>query len=153
MDDCIFTLEKRMSVRVENVLEREGITTLTELAALTGPFLMTFENFGHTSLLNVRGVLAYYHMLLAGEGEEPSVQEIGTRQTVLGPVQHIHICTHDYRRLSWDEVWETFTNRYPGKWAVQFFPPTAQMVDQTNIYHLYVLEDEPLGFNVHPSKW
>lgn len=152
MDDRILTLERLMSVRVENILEREGITTLTELAAYTGPNLMTFKNFGYTCLQNVRAVLAHYRMALKGEGEEPSVQEMGSRGTILGPVQYIRICTSDCRHLSWDEVWEIFVSRYPGKWAVQFFPPEDQLVDQANIYHLFVLEDEPLGFNIHPSK-
>lgn len=152
MGDYIFTLKKRMSTRTENALERGGVTTLTELAALNYRQLLEFRNFGHTSLQNVRAMLACHHMSLKGEGEEPSVQEIGTKQTVLGLAQYIRIYTNDYRRLSWDEVWETFADRYPGKWAVQFFPPAEQLVDQTNIYHLFVLDGIPIEFSIHSSK-
>ncbi len=153
MHDCIFCLDHRFSVRVTNCLEKEGIETLTQLTKRSGPQLMALRHFGVASLKNVREVMAYYNVSLRLEGEVPTIQEVGTRQTVLGPAQYIRVQTHGYRRLSWGEVWEVFSARYPKKWAVQFFPPANQVVDQANVYHLFVLEDEPLGFSIHPSKW
>lgn len=153
MDDCIFTLDHQFSVRVTNCLDREGITTLTELEEWSGPQLLTLKHFGVTSLQNVRDVMAHYGKALCFEREVPSIKEVGTRQTILGPVKYIQIHTNSYRRLTWSEVWAVFSDMYPKKWAVQFFPPEDQLVDQTNIYHLFVLEDDPLGFSIHPSKW
>jgi hypothetical protein len=51
--------------------------------------------------------------------------------------------------MAWSEVWATFADRYPGRWAVPFFPPASDLVDEANIYHLFVLEEAPLGVNIN----
>lgn len=66
---------------------------------------------------------------------------------------YIRIFTSAYRQLTWDEIWETFADRYPGQWAVQFFPPADKLVNQENSYHLFVLEGQPHGVSIHPSDW
>jgi len=77
------------------------------------------------------------------------VQEMGERETDLGWVLYIRVFTNNYRQLSWSEVWRAFERNYPGRWAVQVFPPSDQLVDETNIYHLFVLLDgEPIGLNI-----
>ena len=81
----------------------------------------------------------------------PSVQDMGYRSTSFGGTQYIRIYTPDYRQLSWEEVWGVFVDRFPDKWAVQFFPPKDQVVNETNIYHLYVLEERPKGVNINRS--
>jgi hypothetical protein len=43
--------------------------------------------------------------------------------------------------MTWTEVWEVFQDRYPNRWAIQVFPPKDRLVDEENIYHLYVLEE------------
>ena len=58
-------------------------------------------------------------------------------------MQWIAIYEPGYRPLAWREVWECFAAAYPGKWAVQVFPPREELVDGKAVYHLFVA-DEPL---------
>lgn len=84
----------------------------------------------------------------------PFVSEMGHRRTALGDALYIRIRTEDYRPLTWREVWDTFADRYPGKWAVQCFPPAEELVDEVNMYHLFVLDEPPHGFNINKaSHW
>lgn len=76
------------------------------------------------------------------------VQEMGTRSTSLGEARYIRIYTNQYRALSWTEIWETFIEAYPGQWAIQSFPPEDRVVDEQNIYHLFVLTEPPRGFDI-----
>lgn len=76
------------------------------------------------------------------------VQTMGHRSTSLGHVKYIRIYTNEYRKLSWSEIWATFADSYPDQWAVEIFPPADRLVDEQNIYHLFVLESEPIGFNI-----
>lgn len=78
----------------------------------------------------------------------PFVQEMGERNTSFGRVLYIKVRTEDYRELSWREIWDTFSDRYPDRWAVQMFPPACELMDQVNLYHLWVLEDAPSGVNI-----
>ena len=78
----------------------------------------------------------------------PCVHEMDCRQTDLGEALYIRIYTDNYRQLSWSEVWETFSKSYPYQWAIQCFPPEDQLVDEMNIYHLFVLENPPRGCNI-----
>jgi hypothetical protein len=68
---------------------------------------------------------------------------VSTIALPLGLAQHIKIGTEDRRQLSWAEVYECFADHYPGRWAIQFFPPREQLTDETNVYHLYVLDGAP----------
>ena len=61
------------------------------------------------------------------------------RQSLMGPVEQIEIYEPGYRVLSWREVWEKFAETYPGRWAVQCFPPAGALVDGKAVYHLWVL--------------
>jgi len=76
------------------------------------------------------------------------ITERGYRGTVLGQVLQLKIHSLTYALLSWREVWDAFSKAYPNKWAVQFFPPAVDLVDVKNVYHLWVLETRPLGFNL-----
>ena len=76
------------------------------------------------------------------------ITERGTRNTCLGPAMQIKVCTPDYRVLTWREVWEAFAVEYPGQWAVQVFPPKERLIDSKAVYHLFVLENEPLGLSL-----
>lgn len=80
--------------------------------------------------------------------ELPRVQTLGSRSTSFGRVTYLKIATPDKRRLSWREVWERYADLYPDSWAIQFFPPKSELVDDAHIYHLFVLEDEPRGFGI-----
>lgn len=79
---------------------------------------------------------------------QPCVQEMEHRHTDLGPALYIRIYTNDYRQLTWPEVWAKFSDSYPGQWAVEAYPPADQLVDDTNIYHLFVLDEPPRGLNI-----
>lgn len=76
------------------------------------------------------------------------ITERGYVDSCLGRVLQLKIFTKDYRQLGWREVWEKFNESYPGKWAVQCFPPASELVDGKNVYHLFVLEHEPTGLNI-----
>jgi hypothetical protein len=76
------------------------------------------------------------------------VQEMDVRDTIYGPTQYIRIQRDDSQPMSWREVWEVFADRYPGKWAFEMFPPREFLVDDANIYHLYVLEEAPQGVDI-----
>jgi hypothetical protein len=88
---------------------------------------------------------------LASEPVRPrdtTVQEIGHRDTYLGAVLYIRISTPNHRQLTWDEVWATFADAYPGRWAIEMYPPAEAVINERNIYHLFVLENFPRGFDM-----
>ena len=60
-----------------------------------------------------------------------AITERGTRPTALGPALQIKVYARDYRVLTWREVWDAFAARYPGRWAVQVFPPAERLIDQS----------------------
>lgn len=77
------------------------------------------------------------------------VQEMGHVKTDLGSLLYIRIRRENYGPLSWRQAWEVFRRRYPGQWAVQFFPPAGDLVDDEDIFHLYVLDFVPTGVNIN----
>jgi len=79
---------------------------------------------------------------------ELRITERGRRDSCLGPVLQLKIFAPGYTPLSWSEVWEAFAEAYPGRWAVQCFPPADELVDSKAVYHLWVCETEPWGLNV-----
>lgn len=68
--------------------------------------------------------------------------------TVLGEVLQIKVFEPGYRALGWREVWEAFAAAYPGRWAVQVFPPADQLIDGKAVYHLFVCDTPPAGLNL-----
>ena len=76
------------------------------------------------------------------------ITERGYRDSALGRVLQIKVFADGYRLLSWREVWEAFVERYPGRWAVQCFPPRDELVDGKNVYHLFVCDAPPEGLNI-----
>ena len=76
------------------------------------------------------------------------VTERGYRDSCLGRVLQLKIHSQSYRSLSWREVWDTFSAAYPGRWAVQCFPPAGELVDSKAVYHLFVCEVPPEGLNI-----
>ncbi len=79
-----------------------------------------------------------------------SIQELGERLTSFGVANYIKIRRHDEKPMNWRAVWEAFASTYPDCWAVQMFPPASELIDEINVYHLYVLQDSPSGVNI---KW
>ena len=58
-----------------------------------------------------------------------------------GVVTYLKIYTPDYKRLSWLHVWETFAEVYPDRWAMEFFPPASEMINEAHVYHLWMLPE------------
>ena len=79
---------------------------------------------------------------------EITITERNYRESVLGRVLQLKVFAPGYRRLYWTEVWEAFTAAYPGKWAVQVFPPADQLVDGKNVYILWVCDKAPEGLSI-----
>jgi hypothetical protein len=73
---------------------------------------------------------------------------MGPVWTELGEALYIRIRREGYGPLSWRQAWEVFRRGYPGRWAVQFFPPDGELVDEEDIFHLYVLVSVPAGVNI-----
>lgn len=80
--------------------------------------------------------------------EQPMIQDMGDRMTSFGKVAYICVYTPNYRLLSWREIWDCFSEAYPGQWAIQIFPPSTDLVDEVNKYHLFVLGEKPEGFAI-----
>jgi len=58
-----------------------------------------------------------------------------------GTVTHLKVYTPDYKRLSWLQVWQAFTAVYPGRWALELYPPTEELVNDAHVYHLWLLPE------------
>lgn len=77
-----------------------------------------------------------------------TVTERGYRESCLGKVLQLKVFGPGYRPLFWTEVWKAFVEAYPGRWAVQVFPPEGELVDGKAVYHLFVCEGAPEGLNI-----
>ena len=70
------------------------------------------------------------------------VQTLETVVTaVWGELTYLKIYTPDYRRLSWLEVWQAFAEIYPGRWALELYPPAGDLVNDAQVYHLWLLPE------------
>lgn len=58
------------------------------------------------------------------------VEERGTTATPWGPALQIQIGSHEDAPLSWEQVWRAFSEHYPGRWALQVFPPAEHTVNE-----------------------
>lgn len=76
------------------------------------------------------------------------ITERGVRDSALGPVLQLKVFRSGYPVMTWREVWEAFTARYPGRWAMQMFPPREALIDGKAVYHLFVLDQCPQGFDL-----
>ena len=79
-----------------------------------------------------------------------TITERSERDSCLGRVLQLKIFTPDYRPLSWREVCDAFNAAYPGRWAVQVFPPADRIVDGKSVYHVWVMEPgaSPTGLDL-----
>jgi hypothetical protein len=70
------------------------------------------------------------------------VQTLDTALTaVWGELTYLKIYTPDYRQLSWLEVWQAFAAIYPGRWALELYPPAGELVNDAHVYHLWLLPE------------
>ncbi|MEZ4641621.1 MAG: hypothetical protein R3E31_02590 [Chloroflexota bacterium] len=68
-----------------------------------------------------------------------------------GYVTHLKVYTPDYKRLNWRQVWQAFHTVYPDRWALELYPPAAELVDDAHVYHLWLLPEgwyPPDGMNL-----
>jgi len=77
-----------------------------------------------------------------------TIKERGRRDSALGRVLQLKIFAEDYRPLGWREIWDAYSAAYPGRWAVQVFPPRERLIDEKHVYHLFVLPGEPAGLDL-----
>lgn len=69
------------------------------------------------------------------------IQEVEYRNSSWGYFLYIRIQRYDNKSMGWEEIHSRFAEAYPGKWAIQVFPPDSHLVNDANMYHLFVLED------------
>lgn len=62
--------------------------------------------------------------------------------------EHVQISRLDRRPMSWKEIQRVFNAGRPGQWAVMTFPPADRLLDEANVYHLFVMRDEPAEFSL-----
>lgn len=74
------------------------------------------------------------------------------RWTVAGWCTYVRIHRLDMATMGYRELWTVVQQLYPGKWAIQSFPPADALIDQANKYHMLVFEQEPDGFDLWPPK-
>jgi len=41
-----------------------------------------------------------------------------------------------------------FSETFPGQWAIECFPSADALLDEENIYHLFVLDTPPKGLDI-----
>lgn len=79
-----------------------------------------------------------------------TVQSMGECLTNFGRAEYLRVYRHDGKPMGWEAVYETLRAVYPDGWAVQFFPPRDELVNDANVYHLYLMPPQfvPLGVNI-----
>ncbi len=79
------------------------------------------------------------------------VLECDRRPTPFGEALYVRIHRTDMAVMGFRELWETFDKYYPGKWALQVFPPREHLLDQANKYHLFVYDSEISALDISKS--
>jgi len=74
------------------------------------------------------------------------LQHCGLVSTPHGTLEYLKIRRRDYGTMTWREVYDRLALSHPNRWAIMFFPPTDKLIDDANIYHLYLA---PEGY--HPG--
>jgi len=70
------------------------------------------------------------------------VQTLETVSTAAwGELTRLKVYTPDYRPLSWLAVWRAFAEIYPGRWALELYPPADELVNDAHVYHLWLLPE------------
>lgn len=80
--------------------------------------------------------------------DEYDILECDIRPTALGKALRLRIHRRDRQRMSFRELWGVFARAYPGRWAVQVFPPEDRLIDQAHKYHLFVFDKAPHGMDL-----
>lgn len=85
---------------------------------------------------------------------EPTVRiaERGLRESSFGPVLQLKVWSDGNPNLSWRQIEDAFNAAYPGRYAIQLFPPKETIVDGSAVYHLWVLEAPPRGLDLREDE-
>jgi hypothetical protein len=72
--------------------------------------------------------------------------QVSEQETVWGTVTHLWVRRHDSQPLTWREM-QRIKNELigPERVAVEVYPAVSELIDQANMYHLWVL---PEGFTL-----
>ncbi len=76
------------------------------------------------------------------------VLECDPEPSLLGVVRRVRIHRLDMAPMGYRELWSVFDSLYPGRYALQTFPPRAELIDQANKYHLWLLPSKPAGLTL-----
>ena len=69
-------------------------------------------------------------------------QRISVQVFSRGGIDHLLVRRHDAQPIhDWKALLGVVHELYPGRWAYECFPPEGKVVDQANIYHLWVMPD------------
>lgn len=75
---------------------------------------------------------------------------VRTLNTKLGTVKHAAIRNATETDIPWSEK-QRIKNEIFGeeKQAIEFFPKQSELIDEANMYHLWILEDCELDFGIY----
>ena len=75
---------------------------------------------------------------------------VRTIDTKLGKVKHAAIRNIDSTDIPWNEK-QRIKNELFGeeKQAIEFFPKQSELIDEANMYHIWVFEEKELCFGIH----
>lgn len=124
-----------------------------DLTDTTAEAIDTFEAKGRSPFTMIFAKLAAF-LINYHQPSEPTLEEsyitdrCSFRYSILGDVRYISIQRHDGKRMGWEEIYAKFASAYPGKWAVQTFPPEDCLINEANMYHLYVFDEKPEGLTL-----
>jgi hypothetical protein len=67
-------------------------------------------------------------------------------QSAWGEIEHLIVRRNDEEPIhDWHVLYRVVREIFPGRTAIEVYPPDEELIDQANIYHLWVL---PEGFRV-----
>ena len=74
---------------------------------------------------------------------------VRTIDTELGKVKHAAIRNIDSTDIPWSEK-QRIKNELFGeeKQAIEFFPKQSELIDEANMYHIWILEEVELSFGI-----
>ena len=87
-----------------------------------------------------------------GPGLAVQIKERGVQESSFGPVLQLKVWAAGFPDLSWEQIQKAFNEAYPGRYAVQLFPPRESVVNGKAVYHLWVLPERPRGLDLREGE-
>jgi hypothetical protein len=85
-------------------------------------------------------------------GPTVRIKERGPRGSSFGEVLQLKVWADGYPNLFWEQIQAAFAAAYPGRYAVQLFPPPGRVVNGKAVYHLWVLPEAPRGLDLREGE-